>query len=314
VKLPWKKLGRYAPLGLGLGLLAILALLVPWREVLPYLARLGAPTYVVLVIGSLVYYTGRAVRYWLMLRMLGERPSFTSVAIACLAAQPVAVLPGGELYRTTMLKRYSGVSLKQSVPSVVAQSLAEEFGLLAIALAGAVLMGHYGWVIVGVGVVVTAIWAFIYWNNSQLSHQLVNKLPWVNLGHRQVRSFLDKNRQLLSGTNFLILVAAAGISTLAGVAIVYAAAQGVGEPLGPLQAATAYAVPMILEAVSFLPGGFGVSEQGSVGVLALFGVPLPAAVAVTIIMRIFTLGMGFVYGFGAMAAARWWRWDDGRSS
>jgi uncharacterized protein (TIRG00374 family) len=304
VKIPMKQVSRYVPLAVGLGILAVLIPLVPWPKVLPYLERLDPLAIGLLVLASAVYYAGRAVRYWLMLRMLDEQAPFRKVALACLVAQPVAVLPAGELYRTAMLKRYGGVALRHSVPSVFAQSLAEEIGLLMIAFVGVVVLGRYKIITLAIGMVVAGLWALIYWNNSRVSHRLVNKLPWVNVGHRQVRSFLDKNRTLLSGKNFWVLVAAAGITTVAGVAIVYVGAQGIGVPLSPLQAAIAYAVPMILEAVSFLPGGFGVSEQGSVGILAIFGVHLPAAVAITLIMRLFTLGMGFVYGFGAMAVAR----------
>jgi hypothetical protein len=47
-----------------------------------------------------------------------------------------------------------------------------------------------------------------------------------------------------------------------------------------------------------------VHEQGSVGVLRLFGTDLALAVALTLIVRLFTLGAGFVFGFAAMAWAR----------
>jgi uncharacterized protein (TIRG00374 family) len=300
----WQWLGRYGPLAVGLGILAVAAALVPWPKVLPYLGQLSPGAVALLLAGSAVYYLGRSARYWLMLRVLDTPAPFGRVAVACLVAQPVAVLPGGELYRSAMLKRYSGVSPRESVPSVFAQSLAETVGLLVIAIVGTIILQRYGVIVAGIGLGVVAMWAVIRWHNSHTSHRLVNKLPWVNVRHAQVKSFLDKNRRLLSGRNLWALVVAAFISTVAGVEIVYVAAGAVGVPLSPLQAAVAYAVPAVLEAVSFLPGGFGVNEQGSVGILTLFGTGLPAAVAITIITRLFTLGMGFVYGFGAMAVAR----------
>jgi glycosyltransferase 2 family protein len=304
MRIAFKKLVRYLPLGLGLAILAVLVPLVPWPKVLPYLARLSPGALAVLVGCSALYYAGRILRYWLMLRLLGAPADFGRVALACLVAQPVAVLPGGELYRSAMLKRYANVSLRQGVPSVFAQSLAENVGLLAIALVGVVVLQRYGAVLLGLAAVFGAIWAYIRWQNSHTSHRLVNKLPWVEVEYGQIKSFLVKNKALLTGRNLWLLVAAALVSTLAGVAMVWIAAGALGAPLNGLQAAIAYALPVMLEAVSFLPGGFGVHEQGSVGVLAFFGVGLPAAVAITIIVRLFTLGAGFGYGFAAMLVAR----------
>src|SRR3954469_3667253 len=94
---------KYLPLLLGLAILLVAAPLVPWGKVFPYFARLSPVTLGLLVAMSCLYYFGRSLRYWLMLRMLGHPARFDQVAVACLVAQPVAVLPGGELYRASML-------------------------------------------------------------------------------------------------------------------------------------------------------------------------------------------------------------------
>jgi uncharacterized membrane protein YbhN (UPF0104 family) len=292
---------RYLPLVLGLGILAVAIPLVPWSKVLPYLGRLTPGTVVVLVILSALYYAGRAARYWLMLRLLGERATYGQVAMACLVAQPVAVLPGGELYRSAMLKRYAGVAQRVTVPSVLAQSMAEYVGLLAIAGLGVLMLHRYGLVLAGLAVVLAGIWAAMRWQGSRTSHRLVNRLPWVDVSYGHVRNFFEKNRALLGRRNFWQLLVAASITIVAGCAVMAAAAHVVGAHLTWTQAAVAYALPALLEAVTFLPGGLGVNEQGTVGVLALMGVALPEAVAMTLIVRLFTLGAGFVYGFGALA-------------
>jgi uncharacterized membrane protein YbhN (UPF0104 family) len=295
---------RYLPLLLGLGILAVAIPLVPWSKVLPYLGRLTPATLLALAALSAVYYAGRAVRYWLMLRLLGERASFGQVAMACLVAQPVAVLPGGELYRSAMLKRYANVARRVTIPSVLAQSMAEYVGLLAIAFAGVLMLHRYGRILVGLAVVFAGIWAVVRWQRSRASHRLVNRLPWVDVSYGHVRSFFDKNRALLGGWNFVRLLAASGITIAAGCGVMAVTSHVVGADLTLMEAAVAYALPALLEAVTFLPGGLGVNEQGTVGVLAIMGVALPEAVAMTLIVRMFTLGAGFVYGFGAMGLDR----------
>ncbi len=313
MKTTLKYLSSYVPLVLGLGILSVAASLVPWPRVLPYLFNLPLWAWITLVVLSGVYYLGRIVRYWLMLRLLGQPAAFDKVALACLVAQPVAVLPGGELYRGAMLKRYANVSLTHGLPSVFAQSLAESIGLLVLAILGVSMLHQYVGILLVVAAITGALWSFIRWHNARTSHRLVNKLPGVNLHHHRVRSFLEKNRDLLSGRNLLVLVLASYISTFAGVAILLVAAQAFGSSLDPMQATIAYALPTILEAVSFLPGGLGIHEQGSVGILTLFGVNLPLAVALTIAVRLFTLGIGFMYGLAALGWAklgRYTRYDN----
>ena len=304
MKLPVSAVIKYLPLVVGIAILAVAAPLVPWGKVGPYLLRLTPLDYMLLVGCSLLFYLGRIVRYWLMLRMLHHPVAFDKVAVACMVAQPVSVLPGGEMYRGAMLKRYGNVSLTHGAPSVFAQSIAESIGLLVIALIGAAVLHRYVAVLLVLTVIFGCIMGFIAWRNAHRTHHVINKIPFVDVHHNRLRSFLDKNRTLLIGRNFFVLVLASYISTFAGIAIVFLAAEAFGAHVSPLQAAIAYALPVALESVSFLPAGLGINEGSSVSILALFGTGLPVAVAITLITRLFTLGIGFLYGFGAMAWAR----------
>jgi uncharacterized protein (TIRG00374 family) len=303
-----KTLLTYLPLIIGLAILAVAIPLVPWHQVWPALRHVSLAAWLMLLALSALYYLGRIVRYWLMLRLLDQPAEFGKVALACLVAQPVAVLPGGELYRGTMLKRYANVSLSHGLPSVFAQSVAESVGLLLIALLGVSVLRQYLVVLIIVAAIFAGVWAVIRWHSPSLSHRLVNKLPGVSIHHHRVRSFLGKNRDLLTGRNFFLLLAASFISTIAGIGMMYVGAHSLGASLSPFQAAMAYALPTVLETVSFLPGGLGVNEQGSVGILVLFGLTVPLAVALTLMVRVFTLGIGFAYGFAALGWARWRQW------
>lgn len=291
---------KYLPLILGLVILAVAASLVPWDSVWPYLLKLPPLTILLLVICSGFYYLGRILRYWLLMRMLGHPVAFYKVALACLVAQPVSILPGGELYRGAMLKRYGNVELSHGIPGAFAQSIAESVGLLLIALAGISVLHRYVGILFILVLIFGGLMLFFGRRRHSHSHRLVNMVPGVNIHHSRWRSFLDKNRTLLTGSNFVVLLLASLVSTFAGVAIVYLASHALGAHLTLFKAAIAYALPVVIEAVSFLPGGLGVNETGSIGVLTLFDINLPLAVAITLIMRLFTLGLGFVYGFAAM--------------
>jgi len=295
---------KYLPLVLGLAILAVAVPFVPWAKVGPYLARLSPVTLGLLTGLGALYYFGRILRYWLMLRML-ERPArFDQVAVACLVAQPVAVLPGGELYRASMLKRYANVSMKHGSPSVFAQSIIEAMGLIGLALLGAAALHRYVAIVLGLAIIMVLIWAAIKWQSAKTSHKLINNVPKVTVSLGRVAVFMEKNRTLFHRKNFAILLGATLISTVAGAGMIMVASQALGSNLSFLQAIIGYTLPTALEAVSFLPAGLGINEQGSVGIFRLFGMNLALAVALTILVRLFTLGIGFVFGFAAMGWAR----------
>lgn len=288
---------KYLPLVIGMLILVVVAFFVPWADVFDRLSRLTPITIAMLVALSLVYFFGKILRYWLMLRMLDSDVSFGKVALACMVAQPVSVLPAGELYRGAMLKRYANVSQMKGSPTVVTQAIVEAIGLLLVALVGAAVLRQGILPIAVVSVALILVVFGIKKNKVSLSQKIINKIPGVSITKSKLKVFLSSNQTLLHRYNFLTLLAASFITTFAGIGIIFVAARGLDVEISLFQAAIAYALPVVLGAVSFLPGGIGASEQGLVGMLALFGVGVSPAVAITLIMRTFTLGVGFVYGF-----------------
>ena len=298
-----RKFLRYAPLCIGLALLAIAAAFVPWHKVWPYFRELSILNLLALAGLSLCYYLGRILRYWLMLRMLGQPTKFGTVSLAYLVAQPVSMMPGGELFRGVTLKRYAGVSLSDSAPGVFAQSLAESIGLVGIAIMGAAAIHHYLLVTVALGLVFALILAGINYYQGHHAHRLTNLVPGINFHPSKVRAYLNRNRVLLSGGNFFVLLGTSFISTGAGILILLIAVGALDQHLSLAQTAIAFTLPVTLEALSFLPGGLGTNEGSSVGLLVLFHIATAPAIAITIVVRLFTLGIGFLYGFLAIGYA-----------
>lgn len=303
MKINLSVVAKYLPLIIGITIIAIGSLFVPWNRVIPYLTSISPGTLVIFFLLGMLFYFGRIFRFWLVVRILGQPRPLRKVALAYLIAQPMSLLPGGELYRSVTLKRYANVSFKNGLPSVFAQSLTESMGLLIIALIGAALLHRYILVVLIVAGLFALIWAIVRWQDSRHSHKLLNKLPKISISYEKVRLFFHKNRILLSGKNFILLLGSSFISIFASVAVLYLAAREFDADLGVVQAAIAVALPVMLQFVTFLPAGLGVNEQGSIAVLALFGVSLSAAVAITIIVRFVTLILGFIFGFIAMAVA-----------
>jgi uncharacterized membrane protein YbhN (UPF0104 family) len=120
----------------------------------------------------------------------------------------------------------------------------------------------------------------------------------------RVRSFtrlLDTLRAVSSERVFgpRLLATAAALQTsivILDAITLWAVLAAFGVRVAPLTALVALVIATIAGTLSFLPGGVGSFEAGSVAVLALFGVSVSAALAGTLVLRGLTLWLPLVPG------------------
>ena len=72
--------------------------------------------------------------------------------------------------------------------------------------------------------------------------------------------------------------------------------RAVGSPAAPEAVFASFALASVASTLAFVPGGLGVFEGSSVGMLHLFGVPLVAAFAATLLLRGFTFWLPMIPG------------------
>jgi uncharacterized protein (TIRG00374 family) len=300
-----KQMIKFLPLALGIIILSIGALFVPWHEVGPYLGRLKPMTYLLILVLGTAFYVVRAVRYHYMLRVLDMPRSFRRTLVAYLEAQPISLLPGGEAFRTVTLKKQVKVPLDNGVPVVFLQSFTENIGLIILALISALVLRQQAILIFIAAIIYVLILVLLRTRRTaEHSRRLLNKLPFVNLARHKFLKFIKKNHTLLSGSSLVVLLITGLLSSFFASALVLVIAHDMGISLTIPEAVIAFSLPAVLQNMTFLPGGIGVNEQSSVGVLILLGAHFPAAVALTIVMRLVTLGLGVILGLGAILLAK----------
>lgn len=296
---PVTSLSRYVPLIIGLAILLVIALLAPWGQIGELLEKVPAYIFLSLFGLSVLYYASKTVRFWYILRLLGIRASLKTVALLYISGQPFSILPAGELYRTVLLKKYLGIRISQSSPSVTIQGLVEAIVLLSLSLVGAFLIGQNIFLVAAVGILL--LLAVIALQRGWLgkTYSLVDKLPYVSINQAKFQTFVESHRELLAPKSLFILVMFSLIPVLSGVATLYLASKAIGFDIGLIPAMIGYSLPVILSGLSFLPGGLGVSEGGTIGMLQLFGATAAGAVTITLLVRMFTLVAGLLYGIVA---------------
>ena len=298
---------KYLPVIAGLIILLVIALLAPWDQVGELLERVPPSIFVVLLVLSLVYFLSKAFRFWYILQLLDINVPVRRVIPLYLAGQPFSFLPAGELYRTILLEKHLGIKVSKSAPSVTIQGLVEAIVLLSFSLAGAFLIGQNRLIVATIALLLIALLVALRRGWFEGQHKLINKIPFVSIREEKYERFLEGHQRLVAPTSLAVMSGLSLMPVLAGVGILYFSALGIDSHLKFVEAAIGYTLPVILAGLSFLPGGIGVGEGGTIGLLHLFGVGTAAAVTITVLVRGFTLVAGVIYGFIAQLYVYLWR-------
>lgn len=237
------------------------------------------------------------------------------------AGMVMSVTPGkvGEVFKSYLLKRVNGTPITASAPIVLAERLTDGLAMLLLMALGLTLYPPARPAFIAL-VVLTAV-GIIILQRRPLFERMVALVARLPLGAKiapRLLTIYDSTVRLL---HWRILLVSTIISFLSWgfecVAFYYVlVGLGVeGTPLLLLQATFIFAASTLFGLVSFLPGGLGVSEVSSVGLLvALVGLGASAATTATILIRFCTLWFGVLLGVIALAwFGRRYRTPDGES-
>jgi uncharacterized protein (TIRG00374 family) len=289
------KPSTFIPAILGIAILVIIFLIAPWRQIGELLEKVPLPAFLALLALSATYYLSKAIRFWYILRLLDIKKPLIPVSLLYLSGQLYSLLPAGELYRTVLLKKHLGVSMSKSSPSVTIQGLIEAIVLISISIVGAFLIGKNRLIVAVVGVLLVAVIIALQRGWLTKMHPLLDKIPYLSINKHKYNKFIKGHQQLLSPRALTSLVIFSLLPVLSGISILYISSKAIGFDISFIESAISYSLPSIVAGLSFLPGGVGVSEGGTIGMLHLFGATAAASVTITLLLRLFTLASGLLY-------------------
>lgn len=246
--------------------------------------------------------------YYLRRMDMGRGVSYTDSALMFTSGMVMAVTPGkiGEVFKSYLLKRINNTPITASAPIVLAERLTDGLAMLLLmglgltlypparpAFAAMVVLSVIGIVILQFRPLCERILAFIA------------RLPIGNKLAPKLSTVYDSTRRLLSWRLLLVSTVISILSWFGECVAFYYVLRALDIPpssLLLLQATFIFAASTLFGLVSFLPGGLGVSEASSAGLLVLL-IPMaigPATTA-TIIIRFCTLWFGVSLGAIALA-------------
>jgi uncharacterized protein (TIRG00374 family) len=298
------KYRKLLPFIISLILIGILISYAPWRDVADAVEDCSIGAILILVLLSMAYYALKSLRFWYLLNAMDINKPFWIVALSYMSAQPVSLLPAGEIYRSHQLQQYTGVPIKDSFPQFTMQGILEGFAMVSLALLSALTLQTLRLPFIGLAILLAIITLAIREGRVADFSRLLNKLPFVNVTQSTIEGLNRRHQAVLSRQWLPLLLSLSFAIELVGAAIAYVSIAGIGGHINFYQAVLLYVIPVIIGFVSLLPGGLGISEQSAVGILLLAGEPVAKAVGATLIMRVTIVLLGVVYGCIALLIGR----------
>lgn len=258
-----------------------------------------------LVLGlSLVNYLVRFVRWQYYLKALRiDVPRGESFGVF-MSSLAMSVTPGkmGEVVKSYFLKTLNSVPYSKSAPIIFAERVTDFLALLIISLVGAYSIGQDKRFIIifalvfiaGIGVIASRTLSMKIIRRAQRIH-LISK--WIN----PIETAYESSHTLLTGrvlATSLLLGLIAWFSECIGFLFVLG---GTDVHFKLLSASFIYSFSTVVGAISFLPGGLGVTDTSLAGLLILAKIPKDAAVAATFIIRGATLWFAVIIGAGMLS-------------
>lgn len=277
-------------------LIVILIGYAPWAEVANVLQRLSASTVITLILLSATFYALKALRFWYLLVAMGIHQPLKTVMVSYMSAQPVSLVPGGEIYRSKTLQQHTGVPMKKSIAQFTTQGLLEGAGLATVMLGCAIALHSLRIPALILSVLVVFGMVLLWRGYMKPFLRMVNRLPFVHLSDDTIVHFNERHQVIFSLKWFPNMYGLTLLIDGVGATIAYISVVGLGGELNIYQAGLLYVVPVIASFLSLLPGGLGVGEQSGVAILLLSGAGTGLAVAATLLMRVTIVGLGVVFG------------------
>ncbi len=259
---------------------------------------------------ALANYAVRFVRWQVYLRRQAAVVPGPSSLLVFGAGLSLSITPGkmGELVKSYLLRELHDIPVTRTAPIVVAERVTDLIALLLLAVVGTATYGIATTLVISAAGLIACGLVLLAWPRP--ARALIDLVTHPKV----VRRFRPPLHDMYGGVATLcrpaLLIAATALAVPAwacecvGFSMIVNAFPGAHVDLG--LAVAIYASTTIAGALSFLPGGLGVTEGAMTMLLVLGAARLDKSVALdaTLLTRLATLWFAVLLGVGCLVAAR----------
>ena len=212
------------------------------------------------------------------------------------------VTPGqiGILIKSQLLKTSSNISRTKTVPIVMVEKIYDLIGAILASVIGIIILGmEFYLIIIAISVLATIFFFMYHRRSSELVFNRITKLKFFSKYIDNMSEFYEVVKKstsvkaaticILLALTYWFIISAAAYYTLIAFDV---------NLLDYLKVLAIYATSTLLGAISFIPGGIGITEGSITGLFTLNGIDVSTALILSVMIRILTLwytvGVGFV--------------------
>ena len=204
--------------------------------------------------------------------------------------------------KAQILKTNSNIPRTKTVPIIIVEKIYDLIGAIIASVIGIIILGMDYYLILIAVLVLTIIFFFMYYRSaSELFLKRVTKLRFFSKYIENISEFHDTVQKstdvkiaivcILLAITYWFITASAVYYTLMAFDI---------NLLDYLKILAIYATSALLGAISFVPGGIGITEGTLTGLLVIEGIDISIALILSVMIRIFVLWYPVSIGFIAL--------------
>ena len=244
------------------------------------------------------------LRWRLLCKNLGLKISLRVDFLVYVAGFALSITPAkvGELLRTQILRDKCGIQRTQTTPLIFIEKFYDLLGAVLVSSIGILYFPEIG--IIVLGGLVLSIFIFILFSSKITFDKSITLLSKFKFTKNFIEPLSKSHEILKNSTKPRIFISSIILSMLywltVSFAVLFVLKSLSIDSLGFAEIASTYASSLFLGALSFLPGGLGITEASFTGLLNIQGISLSAAIVIVIIVRLFTLWFSVAIGFIAL--------------
>jgi uncharacterized protein (TIRG00374 family) len=255
---------------------------------------------------ALCNYLVRFVRWHYYLRVLGLKVPAGESLLVFLGGFALTVTPGklGEAVKAFLLRQSRGIPAARTAPIVIAERFTDLLGLLLLTGAGVFTFEvdrrflAAGALLIGLGLLVVSVESI-----AAVALRLLGRVPGIRRFAHKLEEFYRATAALLRPGPLAVAVVLSVVSWSFECLAFWLVVRGFpGATLALRAAVFIYSTMTVAGALSFLPGGLGVTEMGMLALLGKLGTGTgrSVAAAATFVTRACTLWFAVAVGVVAL--------------
>ncbi len=212
------------------------------------------------------------------------------------------ITPGqiGTLMKSQILKTSCNIPRTKTVPIVVVEKMYDLIGAILASIIGIVILGMDFYLIIIAILFLAVIFFFMYYRPaSEIFFKRITKTKFFSKHVDNITEFhtiIQKSTHVKVATICILLSVTYWF--IISIAVYYVLMAFDVNVLDYLTILAIYTTSILLGAISFIPGGIGVTEGSISGLFTLNGIDISTALILSVMIRVFTLwysvGVGFI--------------------